>query len=241
MIDISLQPQYIFTALGFRVSNSLLTSWIASALIIATAAAVGIRGRKDGFVMRAMRYGLYELLKISQLMVGSRRKALAVIPVVATIFIFIVTANLIELLPGFLGAFRVATQAGPVDLLRSPNSDLNTTVALALVAFFATQYFSLQNLGLGGYVKRFINFSNAAGFITGFFELLSEAVRVISFSFRLFGNIFAGEVLLVVIAFLAPYLVPVPFMILEIFVGVVQALIFSMLTLSFIRIASQKR
>jgi F-type H+-transporting ATPase subunit a len=146
----------------------------------------------------------------------------------------------VALLPGFLGSFFIATPDGPVSLFRSPNSDLTTTLALAIVTVMSIQYFSITTLGLRTYIKRFINFSGPLNFILGFFEILSEAVRVLSFSFRLFGNVFAGEVLLLVVAFLIPYILPVPFMILEVFIGLIQAYIFSTLALTYIRLSTQE-
>jgi len=159
---------------------------------------------------------------------------------VATFFIFIVTANLLALIPGFLGSLFVRVPRGRVPLLRSPNSDLTTTLALALFSVFAIQFFSLRALGLKGYLGRFFNFTNPIRFVLGFFEMISEGVKVLSFSFRLFGNIFAGEVLLLVIAFLIPYFIPLPFMLLEVFVGVIQAFVFAVLTLTFIKTSTGK-
>lgn len=123
----------------------------------------------------------------------------------------------------------------PVPVLRSPNSDLNTTLALAIFSVVSIQFFSIQVLGLGGFISRFLNFKGPIEFILGFFELISESVKVVSFSFRLFGNVFAGEVLLLIIGFLVPYIIPLPFMLLEIFVGLIQAFIFAILTLTFIQ------
>jgi len=89
-------------------------------------------------------------------------------------------------------------------------------------------------------VKRFFNFKNPMAFILGFFEMISEAVKILSFSFRLFGNVFAGEVLLLIIAFLVPYIIPLPFMILEVFVGIIQAFIFAILTLTYIKTSTMR-
>ncbi|HCS79508.1 TPA: ATP synthase F0 subunit A [Patescibacteria group bacterium] len=124
-----------------------------------------------------------------------------------------------------------------VPLFRGPTADLNTTLALALVAVFSLQYFGFKSLGLG-YLKKFINFANPIDFFLGILELISELAKVISFAFRLFGNIFAGEVLLTVIAFLMPVIAPLPFIGLELFVGVIQALVFSMLTAVFLNMAT---
>jgi F-type H+-transporting ATPase subunit a len=122
-----------------------------------------------------------------------------------------------------------------VPLLRGANADLNTTLALAVIAVIAIQVLGVSAIGAIKYAKKFFNFSNPINAFVGFLELISEFSKLISFSFRLFGNIFAGEVLLMVIAFLVPYIAPLPFFFLELFVGIVQALVFMMLTLVFIK------
>jgi F-type H+-transporting ATPase subunit a len=124
-----------------------------------------------------------------------------------------------------------------VPLLRGATADLNTTFALAIIAVWMIQVFGIQSLGLG-YFKKFLNFSNPIMFAIGLLEIVSEISRIISFAFRLFGNIFAGEVLLTVIAFLMPLIAPLPFIGLELFVGFIQALVFSMLTAVFLNMAT---
>lgn len=235
MVDIQFRPEYIFSIGNFRVSNSLLTSLIVSLFLVFVA--VYFKNRKSGksFLVKATKALVYELIKLVDEVTGDRKISYDVLPLVATFFIFIFIANLFALFPGFLGSIYLNTTSGRIPLIRSPNSDLNTTLALALISVMATQYYSLKYLGLKSYIARFINFKSPVLFITGFFEIITEGVKVISFSFRLFGNIFAGEVLLIVMAFLVPYLIPLPFMVLEIFVGVIQAFIFAMLTLTFIR------
>jgi F-type H+-transporting ATPase subunit a len=123
-----------------------------------------------------------------------------------------------------------------VPLLRGATADLNTTIALAIIAFIAIQYFGFATLGFH-YSKRFFNFSNPIMFFVGLLELVSDFSKVVSFAFRLFGNVFAGEVLLAVMAFLMPFIAPMPFLLLELFVGFIQALVFSTLTAVFINVA----
>jgi len=145
-----------------------------------------------------------------------------------------------------------------IPMLRASTTDLNMTIALALVSVILTQYFGMQALGIG-YLGKFIAVSDFVqaftkkgvgcigrigsfgmgimNFFIGMVELISEIGKVVSFSFRLFGNIFAGEVLLGVMAFLIPYLVSLPFYGLEIFVGFVQAMVFMMLTVAFFVVA----
>jgi F-type H+-transporting ATPase subunit a len=123
-----------------------------------------------------------------------------------------------------------------VPLFRGPTADLNTTIALASIAFFSIQYFGLQ-FGGSAYLKRFFDFRSPIFFFVGILEAISDLSKILSFAFRLFGNIFAGEVLLAIMAFLFAFLLPIPFYGLEIFVGFIQALVFSMLTTVFINVA----
>ena len=126
-------------------------------------------------------------------------------------------------------------QAGRLSpYLRSANTDVNTTLAIAIVAMIMIHWWGLRTLGTFGHIGKFINFKEGpAGFVVGLIEAISELARLISFTFRLFGNIFAGEVLLIVVAFLLPLTGILVFLFLEVFVGVVQAFIFSILTLVF--------
>ncbi len=125
-----------------------------------------------------------------------------------------------------------------VPLFRAGTADLNSTLALAIVSVLLTQFFGFSYLK-GSYFTKFFNFESPILFFVGILELVSEISKVLSFAFRLFGNIFAGEVLLVVIASLAALVLPMPFYALEIFVGFLQALVFSLLTLVFFNMATQ--
>ncbi len=124
-------------------------------------------------------------------------------------------------------------------LLRGANADLNMTLALALISVGLTQYFGLHYAGFG-YLKKFFNFSSPIGVFIGVLELIGEISKVISFSFRLFGNIFAGEVLVAVISFLMPAILPIPFIGFELFVGALQAYVFAMLSLVFFSMAAEE-
>lgn len=126
-----------------------------------------------------------------------------------------------------------------VPLVRSPSADLNMPLALALIVFVATEYFGFQALGIS-YLSKFFNFSGGImAFFVGILEFISEFVRIIAFTFRLFGNIFAGEVVLLVMAFLAPWLLPLPFYGFELFVAFIQAFIFGVLALVFMSLATE--
>lgn len=126
-----------------------------------------------------------------------------------------------------------------VPFLRAPAADLNVTLAWAIVAVFMVEYFGFQALGIG-YLGKFFNFRE--GFLpafVGIIELISEVMRLIAFAFRIFGNIFGGEVILLVMSYLFMYLLPLPFYGLELFVAFIQAIIFAVLTLIFFSLAVQ--
>jgi F-type H+-transporting ATPase subunit a len=126
-----------------------------------------------------------------------------------------------------------------VPLLRSINSDLNMTLALALISAVVTHFFAIKYLGLFDYLKRWVSLNPVLLFV-GILEIISEFTKVVSLSFRLFGNIFAGEVVLATVAGIFAFLVPLPFYFLEIIVGFVQAAVFMMLTLVFMVLLSEK-
>ena len=124
-----------------------------------------------------------------------------------------------------------------IPILRSAYADLNMTLALAIIAVLATHIFGIAAISAKKHIKKYINFSSPLNFFVGILELFGEISKTISFSFRLFGNIFAGEVLLVIVLGIMPLIIPLPFFGLEVFVGFIQALVFSMLTLVFIQVA----
>jgi len=124
-----------------------------------------------------------------------------------------------------------------IPLLRGNNADLNATLALAIISVTMIQVYGIQFLGFKAYISKFLNFKDPIYFVLGLLDIISEVSKVISFAFRLFGNIFAGEVLMTIVAFLVPVLASFPFLILEVFVGFVQALVFSMLSSVFFNLA----
>lgn len=235
-LEISLQAEHVVSFGGFLVSNTLLTSWLVDFFLLSFSLLFFLqwrRGRPNPEVDLVKILGK-RFLELVDRITDDRRLSYQLFPLSATFFLFIVTANLLALLPGFLGSFFVEVGERRFPLLRSPNSDLNTTLALGVFSVVVIQVFSIRELGWRRYLRRFFNFSNPFRFLVGILEMISEGTKLLSFSFRLFGNIFAGEVILLLVGFLLPYFVPLPFMILEMFVGVIQAFIFAILTLSFI-------
>jgi F-type H+-transporting ATPase subunit a len=240
MIYLSVGPEYIAKIGNFYITNTLFCSLISSLLLIIIAIFVRIKIRdlpKEKSLQNFFELLLEKSLKFITSAVRSETLAYQVFPLILTFFIFIVFENLLGLLPGFLGAFFVKKESLKIPLLKSPNSDLNSTLALAIVSVGSIQYFGIKILGIKDYLKRFFNFTNPIKLIIGFFELFSEITKILSLSLRLFGNILAGEVLLLVCGFFLPYFLPLPFIFLEIFVGVIQAFIFATLSLVFIKTA----
>jgi len=253
--------------LGREIPNTLPAAWLTMVLLIGVSF-FAFRKPKlipDG-LQNVIEVPIEAFYNFIENIVGEE-KARRFFPLIATFFFYILFSNWMGLLPGFGSILVKGIHGGHetrVPLLRSANADLNTTLALAIVSVVATQYFGLSTLHLS-YLAKFFNFSKLKnvflallgrrprpggmqlaldfllGVVDGFvgiLELISEFIKIVSFSFRLFGNIFAGEVLLIVMGFLAAFVAPLLFMGLELFVGFVQALIFAMLSLIFFMMAT---
>lgn len=231
-LHISISAEPIFHLGNLPISNSMLATWLVSALLIAWAVKVNsdINRQRSTSLVKITELIIESLLNLITGVTGNLKRAQEFLPLVGSFFLFILLGNWIGLLPG------VGTIGKP-PILRGVTADLNTTLALALISVGATQFFGLKHLRLA-YLRKFFNFTGPIEFFVGILELISELAKILSFAFRLFGNIFAGEVLLVVIAFLLPVLGPIPFLGLEIFIGFIQALVFSLLTLVFLNIAT---
>lgn len=237
MIRISLHPEELFTIAGFSVTNSIVVS--VSILALFTIAGFSMRRRfalVPGMAQNIAESTIEALIGLMDQVLGDRKKSEKYFALVATIFLFVLFSNWLGLLPG-IGSIVFLRGEESAPLLRSPSTDLNLTLALAIISVLAINIIGIGTIGIAAHAKKFFNFRNPIEFFVGILELISEFVRIISFSFRLFGNIFAGEVLLIVTQFLIPYFLPVPFIMMEVFVGLIQAFIFAMLTLVFISVA----
>ncbi|HBG81463.1 TPA: ATP synthase F0 subunit A [candidate division CPR2 bacterium] len=242
-MHISIAAEEIFKIGPVQVTNSMLAAAITFVMLgsVSYLATRNLKSVPTGLqnVCEAMVEALYNLTHSI-----SRDKKLTdkIFPLIATFFIFILFNNWLGLLPGFgtIGFHEINGEGHEVFLpmLRAGTADLNTTVALGLISVIAIQVIGIGALGVAKYSKKFINFSSPVNFFVGLLELISEVIKIISFAFRLFGNVFAGEVLLTVMSVLVPYLIPMPFYIMEVFVGFIQALVFTMLSLVFIKMAT---
>lgn len=241
MPHIEIAAEKLFSVLGFPITNTLINTWIVVGLLIAVSFVISRRAALvPGGFQNFFEIIVEKFLDMLEGMVGSRRKAELYVPIVVTFFVFILFSNWLGIFPGVgtVGLKEIVDgKMKLVPFFRSAASDLNVTIALGTVAVFAVNVMGMTARGIGTHLRKFFNFSNPIHTFVGLLELISEFARIISFSFRLFGNIFAGEVLLIIVGFLAPFGAPLPFLMLEIFVGFVQALVFAMLTMVFISIA----
>lgn len=240
MLHISIKSEEIFRFMGLSITNSLLASGSVMLFFIFFSLIFFILSKKNSstfvFFVRFINQSLYSMFEPIM-----KDKVKRFYPLLASLFLFILISNWFGLIPG-VGSVVITrgVEEFPTPLFRGATADLNTTLALAVIAFVLIQYNGIKYLGAKEYLKKFINLAGPVDFFTGILEIVSEFSKIISFAFRLFGNIFAGEVLLVVVAFLIPILASFPFLLLEIFVGIVQALVFSLLTAIFLNLAVSK-
>ena len=243
-VAISLASETVGHVGPFEIRNTMLTAWLTMLVLFALTGALQLTrfrlvpGRVQAAV-EAVISGLYDLFAS---VVQDERMSRKFFPLVMTMFIYIVVGNWIGILPGIGSITIMGMHEGHLEaipLFRSMNADVNMTLAIALIAMFAVQIYGVWELGFRSYLSKFVAppWKNPVQTFLGFLEIISEFSRVVSFAFRLFGNIFAGEVLLIVISYLAPYIAPVPFLGMELFVGVIQGLVFSLLTTVFLKIA----
>lgn len=240
-IAIHLAPLALFHIGTIPVTNTLITAVTVSILLVVFAFFAGraLRLTPSGFQTALELLVTYPYDFVRETLENDRL-AEKVYPLIMTIFLFVLSVNWFGLLP-FVASVGITEEVHGVSELipffYPGATDLNMTLALAIVAFFAIEIAGITTLGAIKYGKKFLNFSSPLAFMVGAIEFISELVRLISFSFRLFGNIFAGKVLVLVIMLFVPLILPVPFLAFETFVGFIQAAIFAMLTLFFTKIA----
>jgi len=236
-IHVALKPYIVGEVFGVPLTATMITTWLTMFVLITTAIYIkrnlSLIPKKLQSVTEMVVGGVYDYMST---VLESRKLAMKYFPVVMTIFIFVLALNWLGLLPGVTSiGFNHEGHFTP--LLYPPATDLNITIAFAIIAFLTIEMAGVVALGTFKYLGKFFNFHSPLAFIIGLIELISELARLISFSFRLFGNIFAGKTLLVVIMFFVPYVVPVPLYAFELFVGFIQAFVFAVLTLFFIKVA----
>lgn len=237
-IHVVLKAEELWNVGGFPITNSLLMTWITVAIIIALAAMLRAKlSLIPGKIQAGVEWMFEGVIGYMTEILEDEKMARRFFPLIMTIFLFVFVANELAFIPGVGTVGLDNGHGGLIPFLRAPAADLNMTLALAFISFLTIEITGLRQLGFFSYASKYVNFSSPVNFAVGLIELVSNLGRLISFSFRLFGNVFAGEVMLVVVAFFVPYLLPVPLMGFEVFVGFIQAVVFAMLTLFFIKLA----
>ena len=253
----ALAAEPLFNVQGFTITNAMLNAWISVAFFIVIAF---ITTRRKSLAPK----GIHNVIELAvefvrneiQKVTEDERKTKMFLPLVATIFFFVLVNNWMGLIPctGTIGIYgEVHGEFELIPLLRPATADLNLTLAIAVFSIGATHFFGIKELGPINHFSKFLNFKGIftsikkgpmavmialVEFGIGIIEIIGEFAKTLSLSLRLFGNVFAGEILLTVMLSLFSYVLPVPFMFLEILVGVIQATVFAMLTLAFLVVAT---
>lgn len=230
---ISLASEPIFHIGSFPVTNTILNTLLVDALIIGLVISIKKNISKiPGTLQNIAEFIIEGFYNLTESVAPGRAKN--IFPYFASFFLFILLANWTGLIPG-VGTVGFFEEGKLVPILRSSTSDMNTTFGLAIVSLIATHILSIQTIGVKEYLNRYFSL-NPINLFVGLLEIVGEITKVISLSFRLFGNILAGEVVLATVAGIFAFVFPLPFLLLEVIVGLVQALVFSMLTMAFMAI-----
>lgn len=232
---VSFQPEVLFTFYGIKISNMLIATFFTDVVLVSFLYFINkVLSFKPGKFQNIVESVIEYLYDLTYQVAGERSKM--IFPWFATFFIFILFSNLAGLLPGFGTIGFFGNHKGEfIPLFKATTSDFNTTLGLATISLLATHALSIKTTGLKEYLKRFFSFNPVYLFI-GILEIVSEIIKLFSLAFRLFGNIFAGEIVVKTISSMFAFLAPIPFLLLETIVAVVQALVFAMLTMVFMSI-----
>lgn len=238
-LNISLAPDILFYIGALPITNTFLWStvvviFLAIFFVVLSKRLKDVPSGTQNFIELLIE-GAYSF---TESIIGPGKKAKRVFPLVATMFIFIVFSNLLVYIPG-QSAITINGAEGPVAVFRAVMSDYGLILMMTLVAVIIMQIVAIAVSGPFRYIGKFLNFKSPLGFFLGLMDLIGEIAKIVSLSFRLFGNIFAGEVLGSVMLFLFPFFTPLPFMFLGLLTAVVQGFVFSVLTLVFISMASE--
>ena len=218
MPHIEIGAEKLFSVLGFPVTNALVTSWIVVVLLVFVSFRIS-RGLAmiPTALQNILEFFVDGFVRMAEGILGSRAAAEKYFPLIATSFLFILASNWLGIFPGVGSVGFYETHEGVqkfVPFFRSAASDINTALALATITVFLIHLFAVGAIGIRAHLGRFFSFRGPIEFFVGLLELISEFAKIVSFSFRLFGNIFAGEVLLIITGFLAPFGAPIPFLML---------------------------
>jgi F-type H+-transporting ATPase subunit a len=259
-----LAPETIFHVGDLAVTNTYINATITMVAFVLVAFFVGRMAKHTNTLTKAptgllnfFETVLEQMLVYADQVTRDRKRSIQFLPLVGSLFLFILVSNWIGLLPGVGSIGRYLVHEGHLELIplfRPAATDLNVTLSMAVLAVVSSHIFGIAAIGLFRYANKFIKLGDvwsaivslspqkilvaAIEFIVGIIEVFSEVAKMVSLSLRLFGNVFAGEVLLTVLVSLIPFVVPLPFLLLETLVGFVQAMVFAMLTLVYLTVAT---
>ncbi len=249
----------LFHVLGLPVTNTMIAGWITILFLVLASWLITRRNKLVPGRLQSVFESILGWVYDFCVSVAGPKNGRTFFPVICTIFLFVGFNAWLSLIPGY-GSIEVFFRGGEkAELLRGANTDVNTPLAVALVSFVFVEYYGLKSLGIR-YLGKFVNvkgffrsvglvfkgkarqglsglFSGVIDIFVGVLEGLSEFIRIVSFTFRLFGNMTAGEILIMVATFLLPMAISWVVYGLELFVGFIQALVFSGLTLAFVSMA----
>lgn len=238
-IHIDIAAGELFKIGQFSVTNSMLTGLVGAIITLGILFYVGgkVRAGKYNRFVGLIQWVFEGLLHQIEEIIPDRKLARKITPLAVTIFFLILFNYWLSVLPG-LDTVKI----GGVPLMRSPTADLNFVLGLAVVTVFSIQIYAIKHLGILGNIGRYLRnpFKDPIGSFEGILEIVGELSRGGSLALRLFGNAFAGEILLVVITLLTSYfsVVALPiFMVFEMLIGFIQAYVFFVLTLIFTALA----
>lgn len=238
-LEVSIGAETLFTIGGFGVTNALLTGIAGSliAVIILVSVAVSVKRGKYNRFIGLVQWVFEGLLRQINDIIPDKKLAKKITPLAITIFFVVMFNYWLSVLPG-LDTIKI----GHIPILRSSAADLNFTLALAIITFVTVQMYAVKYLGVFGNIKRYIRnpLKDPVGAFEGALEIIGEFSRGVALALRLFGNAFAGEILLIVILLLTSYVASIVlpfFMLFELFIGFIQAYVFFVLTLIFTSLA----
>jgi F-type H+-transporting ATPase subunit a len=254
--EIHLAAPHLFTIFGFPITNTMLAGWITVIFLVLGSWLITRRMKLvPNRVQTVFEFILGWIYDFCESVAG-KENGRKFFPVVCTIFLFVAFNAWLSLIPGY-GSIVVHSNGSEYELLRGANTDLNTPLAIALVSFVFVGYYGFRSIGMG-WLKQYFNFgmffrsigrifkgklnfmdifSGLVNAFVGGLEFLSMLIRIISFTFRLFGNMTAGEILVLIAAFIFPWAISWAVYGLELFIGFIQALVFAGLTLVFVTMA----
>ncbi|MDH5442178.1 MAG: F0F1 ATP synthase subunit A [Candidatus Nomurabacteria bacterium] len=243
-----LEPETIFSIAGFPIANTTITIWLITLIFIVLALVVA-----GTFKLRPTKFQVFiemiyeQVVGLVDQITNDRYHSKKIFPIIGAIFVYLVVANLISIIPGLT---EITLNGAPI--FRSPTADFNTTFGLALGAVIAINIVSIRDWGLLGHLGKFFRFREvyqgfrqgmASGFtalidfFVGLLDIIGEIAKVVSLALRLFGNMYAGQVLMIIIFGALAFVIPSIWLAMNIFVGILQAMVFSALVAAYYMLA----